>query len=220
MALGKKSILLSTALLCLSLGTFIYAAIVDRWPAFSLEPFIVDLIGFILWLVWIFHLGWMLARRPPEHSERKRFPGKFFGAILGSMALFMLVLKIGSFIADELRLHDIRMAVNAGLRNDCLNLLHNWPVTNNVIDAFDVDPSFSKLPQSIKMLRPVNVYNEKFDDTNIPPNIGVCVNGFGGFYGIRVFQNDDDAKKLEATMGNLMDACERVAPGVYFWVDQ
>ena len=69
------------------------------------------------------------------------------------------------------------------------------------------------------MLRPVCVYKEEIDDTNLPPDIGVCWDAFGGFYGTRVFQNDDDAKKLEAYIGNSMDVCERVLR-VYFWVDQ
>lgn len=147
-----------------------------------------------------------------------RCAAKFLGAILGSMLFFVLVVGLGSFVADELRLHDIRMAVNAGLRNDCLNLLHNWPVTNDVIDMDD--PPFTKLPKSIKGLGPLDVYNDEIDDTNIPPNIGVCVDGLGGmFYGVRVFQNDNDAKKLKALLGNHMCACEPVAPGVYFWQD-
>ena len=215
--ISRQKIVLSAAFLCLSLSSFIYAAIIDHWPDRLFGPLIIYLIGFILWLVWIFHLAWMVLRRPPEASERIRCVAKFFGAILGSMVLFVLVVRLGSFIADELRLHDIRMAVNAGLRNDCLNLLHNWPVTGVVINMDD--PAFSKLPQSIKMLSPVDVYNEAIDDTNCPPNIGVCWSGFGGFYGTRVFQNDDDAKKLEAMAGNHMCACERAASGVYFWVD-
>lgn len=218
--ISRRKILLSAALLCLSYGTFIYAAIIDHWPDFF-GPITAYLVGFLIWLVWIFHLGWMLLSRQPEHSKRKRFVPEFFGAILGSMVLFVCVLELGSVIADKLRLHDIRMAVNAGLRNDCLTLLHNWPVTNDAIDMND--PSFAKLPQSIKMLRPACIYNERIDDTNEPPNIGVCWDAFGGFYGTRVFQNDDDAKKLkallEASYGNHVCACERAAPGVYYWVD-
>jgi hypothetical protein len=218
LAISRKNILFSAALLCLSLGTFFYAAIVYRWPD-SLATLPIDLIGFLLWLVWIFHLGWMLFTRPSEHRGWKRYLAEFFGAILGSMVLFLLVEGIGNFVVNELQLHDIRIAVNAGLRNDCINLLHNWPVTNDVIDMDD--PSFAKLPQSIQMLGPLNVYNDKIEDTNIPPNIGVCMDGLGGmFYGVRVFQNDDDAKKLEASYGDRIYAFERVAPGVYLWKDQ
>ena len=82
-----------------------------------------------------------------------------------------------------------------------------------------MDPLFSKLPQSIQMLKPACVYKDEFDDTNCPPNIGVCWNAFGGFYGTRVFENDNDAQRLKAFLGNSVYACERVAPGVYFWVD-
>jgi hypothetical protein len=65
------------------------------------------------------------------------------------------------------------------------------------------------------MLSPAYVINEDIDDTNIPPNIGVCKNGFGGFAaGIRVFRNDEDADKLKAY---YRCTCERVAPGVYIW---
>lgn len=216
-AISKKSILFSLALLCLSLSSFIYSAIINRWPELF-GGLLICLAGFILWLVWIFHLGWMLLWRRPNHGKRIRFAAEFLGAILGSMVLFVLVVALGRLVAKEWRHHDIRMAVNAGLRDDCLNLLHNWPVTNDVIDM--IDPSLAKLPQSIKMLNPRSVYNEKIDDPNSPPNIGVCWDGFGGgFYGTRVFQNDDDAKKLEASYGDHMCACERVAPGVYFWVD-
>ena len=216
-ALGKKNILFSSVLLCLSLSAIIYGDIIDRWPELF-GSLLIYLTGFILWLVWIFHLGWMVLWRRPEHGRRIRFAAEFLGAILGSIVLFVLTVELGRVVATELRHHDIRMAVNAGLRNDCLNLLHNWPVTNDVINMDD--PAFAKLPQSIKMLSPVDIYNDVIDDTNTPPNIGVCWDGFGGFYGTRVFLNDDDAKKLEASMGNAMCACERVAPGVYFWVDQ
>jgi hypothetical protein len=212
----RRKLLLSAALLCLSLGAFICAAIIDRWPELF-GGLIIDLIGFILWLVWVFHLGWMLLKRHPEPVKRIRFAAIFFCTILGSMILFALVLKLGSFVADKLRLHDIRMAVNAGLQENCLNLLHNWPVTNDAIDM--IDTPFSKLPRSIQMLKPVDVLNERIDDTSEPPNIGVCWSSFGGFYGTRVFQNDDDAKKLETMLGSDLCSCERVAPGVYFWVE-
>jgi len=220
LAISRKNILFSAALLCLSLGTFIYDDIVYRWSdALDTLPF--DLTGFVLWLVWIFHLGWMLFRRPSEHRKRQRCLIEFFGAIFGSMILFVLVGSIENFVVKELCLHDIRMAVNAGLRNDCLKLMQHWPDTNNVIESFDMDPVFSKLPQSIQMLKPGCVFNKAINDTNYPPNMGVCMDGLGGtFYGVRVFQNDDDAKKLEASYGNQMDTCERVAPGVYLWKNQ
>ncbi len=219
LGLSRKNILFSAALLCLSLGIFIYADIVYRWSdALDTMPF--DLAGFVLWLVWISHLGWMLFKRSPEHRKWKRSLIEFFGAIFGSMILFVLVGSIENFIVNQLRLHDIRMAVNAGLRNDCINLLHNWPVTNDVIDS-GMDPSFAKLPQSIQMLGPLDVYNNKSEDTNIPSNIGICMDGLGGmFYGVRVFQNDEDAKKLAASLGERMFTCERAAPGVYLWKDQ
>ncbi len=212
---SRRKILLSAVLLCLSYGTFIYAAIIDHWPD-PFGPVGPYSIGFILWLIWIVHLGCIWLRRQPGTSRRRSF-AEYFGAILASMVAFLLVFASGTFISDQLRLHDIRTAVNAGLRSDCLNLLHNWPVTNDAINMDD--PAFSKLPQSIEILEPACVFNEGIDDTNCPPNIGVCWDALGGFYGTRVFQNDDDAMKLKAAVGYHIVACERVAPGVYFWVD-
>jgi hypothetical protein len=117
--------------------------------------------------------------------------------------------------------HEIQTSVDAGLREDCVKLLLNWPVKDDRI--YNLDPEFSRLPSSIKIFAPVYVINENIDDTNIPPNIGLCKNGFGGFaLGIRVFRSDKDADKFITYMKTTAQinrdfGCQRVALGVYCW---
>lgn len=112
-----------------------------------------------------------------------------------------------------MRAHEIQRSVDAGLREDCLQLLLNWPVKEDRI--FNSDPEFAKLPASIRMLTPVYVTNDSIDSPDLPPNVGLCKNGFGGFaMGVRVFRNDQDANKFK---NNTVGGCQRIVPGVYYW---
>ena len=104
----------------------------------------------------------------------------------------------------------VQPAVSAGLYKDCMQLLQNWPTSQDRI--FSSDSNFDELPASIKMLEPEYVANSMCGG---PPNIGICKNGFGGFSkGIRVFRTDEDAMKFST---NTVGSYTRIAPGIYIW---
>jgi hypothetical protein len=149
------------------------------------------------------------------------FGASIFGAVLVSVVALWVAGQLGSIIGNALRLREIRAAADAGLREDCMQLLHNWPVKDDRIG--DWDAAFTRLPHSITMLSPAYVINERVDDSSVPPNIGICKNGFGGFaFGVRVFRNDQDADKFINDMKRTMRigrdfGYQRVASGIYYW---
>jgi len=131
------------------------------------------------------------------------------------------------------RAREVRPALDAGLRADCLALIANWPSKEWRI--FPGDPEFQKLPASVRMLDPLYVTNDALlsgpavgpatAPTIRPPtgpaewflvlNIGICKNGFGGFHmGIRVFVDEDS---LPTDGGGWWFVRKRVAPNVYIW---
>ena len=164
----------------------------------------------VIWVVWVVHTGWVLSRRTLAYSGRVKLLAKIFGAVFASAIAVWVMCALGGIIGKTLRFHEVKVAVDAGLREDCLKLLQNWPIKADRIENYSAE--FLNLPSSIKMLAPAYVSNDHLDDANIPPNIGLCKNGWGGFaLGIRVFQSDEDAKSLKT------GECLRVAPGVYIW---
>ncbi len=205
---GRKSkLLLSGALISLFLVSVAYGSILNRWGDF--RALFVCLTAGIIWIVWIVHLGWIMIGGRDGSSRRLYRWGGVIGGALTSIVASRLVGQVGSVV----RSHEIQASVNAGLREDCITLLLNWPVKEDRI--FQSEPQFEALPTSIKMLTPVYVTNERTDDPNLPPNVGLCKHGFGGFaMGVRVFRNDDDADKYKS---NTEGGCERIAPGVYYW---
>ena len=216
---NKKERPVSVLLICLFLIASISFPIVGRWGSF--RAFQIELMALVIWIVWIIHLGWILSRRILAHSGRIHLWTKIFGAVLASVIAVWVACLVGSIIGKALRYNEIKTAVDAGLQGDCMKLLINWPVKNDRIEDFD--PEFSRLPSSIKMFAPAYVLNANVDDKNIPPNIGLCKNGFGGFaFGIRVFRNDQDAGKFITDMESTMEIgkdfeCHRIASGVYYW---
>lgn len=204
----KKHLIVSVVLICLFLIASISFPVVGRWGSFRASG--IELTMLVIWIVWIIHAGWSLSRLTLAHSGRVYLSAKIFGAVFASAIAIWVACLLGGAIGQALRLHEVRAAVDAGLQEDCLNLLHNWPVKDDRIE--DYSSEYVKLPASIKMLAPAYVSNDHLDDTSIPPNIGLCKNGWGGFaLGIRVFQSDEDAKKLKVGEGI------RVAPGIYIW---
>lgn len=167
------------------------------------------LMALFVWLIWIVHLVWLLSKRPTVFG-RKISP---WAGLVGGVFLIIAAFLIGARASKILRVHEIRYSIDAGLREDCIRLLHNWPFKANRI--YDFDPEFAKLPTSIKMLKPAYVENDSIDEPDLPPNVGICKDGFGGFaMGVRVFQSDQDMRKYE----NGHDGgCDLISPGVYFW---
>jgi len=206
--MSKKHYYLSGALIFLCLIASISSPIVSRWGA--LRSYAIELLILTLWVIWGVHAVCIQLRRCNPLGKQWLCWAKCVTVVLASIIAIWAASMLGGVLGKALRFHEIRAAMNAGLREDCLKLLANWPVGVDRIDNYDSD--YLKLPSSIRMLAPVYVLNDHLYDANIPPNIGLCKNGWGGFaFGIRVFQGDEDASKLK--YGHL----ERVAPGVYIW---
>ena len=186
-----------------------YAEIEGRWFPLYLSCMVAQLLALVVWLIWISHLIWLLSRRPPIFG--RRIPP--WAGFLGGVLVLFVAFQVGRQTLGIVRVHETRKAIDAGLRDDCMKLLLNWPVKDDRIEDFD--PEFAKLPASIRMFEPTYVKNDMINEPDLPPNIGLCKNGFGGFaMGVRVFRSDQDAKKYEiATEGE----CERIAPCVYIW---
>jgi len=206
--MSKKQYYFSATLILLCLIASIFSPIIGRWGA--LRSIGIELIVLTLWVIWCAHAVCIQLRRDRFIGKRWFCRAKFVTVVFASVIGIWAASMLGGVIGKALRLHEIRAAMDSGLREDCLKLLHDWPVNGKRI--YNYDSEFSKLPNSIKMLSPVYVLNEHLNDAIVPPNIGICKNGWGGFaLGIRVFQSDEDANKLKS--GNR----ERIAPGIYIW---
>ena len=201
--------IISAVLVTASLITWIYAIVSNRWEAGSFLPFLA---GIGIWFFWVVHLGGISIQQARKH--RTVFGGiiLFFCVLFGAFIVFIVVWLLSLGAGRAMCIHDVQKAVDAGLRNDCLKLLQNWPTKDDRI--YRSQPEFSKVAPSIQMLSPVYVKYDYIDDTNIPPSIGICKNGFGGFVcGIRVFQNDEDATNYFSPPSQYDH--DRVAPGIY-----
>jgi hypothetical protein len=199
---------LSVLLVCLSLENIFYAHI-GRWGSFAGAG--AWLASLLFWIMGIAFFGSFLLGQVFKRNLYRW--GAFFGGAFMCAVAYHIASKIGSVREEQLCAQEISKAVDAGLKNDCMKLLSAWPVKDESIDPST--PAFSRLPVSVRMLAPVYVENEPLDSAGLPPNIGICKNGWGGFaYGVRVFRNDEDATNFAVhTIGGY----RRVAPGVYYW---
>jgi hypothetical protein len=205
LTLQRLGLLFSGVFLCLFLIALGYTSIAGRWGSFAGALWL--LIATAIWMIWIGQLIWMSVKWTSAAKSLRVFC--FLGAVLASFIGGSVVIRAGGVV----RTHEIQKSVDAGLYEDCQRLLNNWPTNKELIEYNASE--FAKLPASIQILKPVYLENDNIDDTNLPPNVGICINGFGGFYrGVRVFRNDQDAS-LFAT--NTIGGCERIAPGVYYW---
>jgi len=198
-------IVVSGLLLVFSLTALTVLSIECRWtPAAG----IVDLALFlILWLVWFSHLIWFLARGRLQLRPDKR--------LLTGICVVIASVIAGTglyHVGPIWRAYEIRQALKAGLIQDCANLLDQWPIEGDRI--FPSTPEYDRLPISIRMLNPVYVTNDHKSMTDIPPHVGICTCGFGGFaIGVRVFHTDQAAEAFR----RLCDGWyRRMFPGVYY----
>ena len=209
---GITRILLSATMIGLFFILAACGSIALRWGnIFNGVGFCEWFLAILVWIAWVGHLAFALLRRKSESMAR--------WLLLTSLVSASLVVgRFASEFGGFARAHEIHKALDAGLHHDCMQLLKHWPKKSNPFRSrvFSDDAEFSSLPESIKMLEPVYVTNDCIDDPNVPPNIGICKNGFGGFaVGVRVFRNDQDAQDF--MKGQACSGCQRIAPGVYYW---
>ena len=119
-------------------------------------------------------------------------------------------------VAQSTRNRAIQSALDAGLESDCRVVFAKYEADSRLkADGYlrllpDSD-DYKALPASIRSFKPVYVTIERNPfGSDMPPNIGLCKNGFGGFaFGVRVFMNDEEFKKPFWY--------EEVSPSVYLW---
>jgi hypothetical protein len=206
----------SGAIMLLFVALVSVAHITGRWAA-MFAGLTAVVLALVAGFVWAIHLVWLLTKRPSIFGWRLSLLITFGSGVLA----FCFAFVIGSSIADAVRVHEIQTAVKAGLQEDCMRLLQNWPVKHDRISEFDAE--FAELPPSIRGIAPAYVINSQVDNPEQPLNLGICKNGWGGFaMGVRVFRSDDDAKSFANKMQITLEANKdfkfrRIAPGVYFW---
>lgn len=204
----KLSCLISATLVFLFFALVADAAIESRWAA-MFSGLGAMLLALVVLMVWVIQLIWLLSKRPSVLRIRVSL---CIAVIFGVMAGYGASL-FGNHLARITRAREIQPAIDAGLREDCMYILTNWPFKEDRIDSSDAE--IAKLPASIKILSPAYVEKGSYHFPNLPPNVGICKNGFGGFsIGVRVFQSDADAKKFES---HTQGRCERLVPSVYIW---
>lgn len=216
---NKRRVLVSAILAVLFLASIFWSNVRGDWAGpFAWLP--LFLVGAIIWAIWLFHLVWAVFIRPLTHNAKFKLSFVLI-MVVASLFASIVALQFGGVLGKDMYFHEIHVAVSAGLQENCVRLVHEWPVDGDRIYSFD--PSYKKLPNSIKILKPGYVVREKGESTNSPPNIGICTDGFGGFaVGVRVFQNDDDAEKFIADVKTHMKVghdfgYRQIAPGVYYW---
>lgn len=197
-------IMISAATISFSLGALAAASVRFRW--LQDNPLPEAGAALLLWLIWLTHLSWALRRFLTGNIKR-------YSVILGialvllSIAAVPLVSKTGSLV----RQREVQMAIKSGLQKDCASLLSLW--TNSQDRIFRGSPEYEKLPSSIRMFQPCYVTNDHAGNEDIPPHVGICTCGFGGFaYGLRIFGSDVDAERYfrESSYWFM-----RIANGVY-----
>jgi hypothetical protein len=183
------------------------AAVESRWGAIF-SGVGAGLMAFVIWLIWMVHFICPLTKKP-------RMVGVGMAILLAfvlGVFVFYAAGKVSGMFRTMALQREIQPAINAGLYQDCMRLLQSWPANQDRI--FSSDTNFAELPASVKMLEPF-AYVEFDKFTDLPPNIGICKNGFGGFAtGVRVFRTDDDAMNFST---NTCGGYHRIAPGVYYW---
>ena len=200
---------ISLALMLLTLIACISCPVIGRWGSFKAVGLLLAWLS--LGLIWLIHRVWAILFGRLVQDKKGGFSAVKPWAItlLASVSIVSACI-LGGVLGSNLRIHELKKAIAAGFREDCLKLLADWPVKNDRMQDFEL--AYAQLPPSIRMLTPAYVCNDRLNDPSIPAHIDLCKNGWGGFaLGIRVFRNDEDAQLL--TEGER----QRIAAGVYIW---
>ena len=182
---------------------------------------IILLVAFALWFGWTICFGVFLYRRSKIHGGKIYFLSRYASGIILTLFTIFFACWFGALLEKTYYFHKIKTAVQAGLQEDCASLLRNWPTKDDRI--YNPSPEFEKLPSSIRLLKPVYVVNDSYRNENIPKNIGLCKNGFGGFSsGVRIFSSDQDAEEFIRYIqmsGKISKdfGYKRLASGIYYW---
>ncbi len=120
---------------------------------------------------------------------------------IAGLLVFCTAIAIAQFasnaIAQASRESETQQALEAGLENDCRVVFAKYQHDRELekdghVRIFPGSNEFNSLPLSIRMFNPIYITIEDHPfGSDIPPNIGLCKNGFGGFaFGVRVFMDD------------------------------
>ncbi len=206
---SKRHNTFSFVLLLLTLITGVAFPVVGRWGSIKALGF--ELAWLSLGIIWLIHRVWaILFGRLVQDKKGGSSAVKHWAITLLAFISIVSACILGGVLGSNLRIQEVKRAIDAGLREDCLKLLAAWPVKDDRIQDFEL--AYDQLPPSIRMLTPVYVCNDRLNDPSVPAHIGLCKNGWGGFaFGIRVFRIDEDAQLLKE------GERQRIAAGVYIW---
>ena len=203
---------LATLTLAMTVTGLLFAGLAAAWHSIGVFIYLPASYGFALAtfaLLWIGFAGCS-----------PRLPTRVI--VLVFLAAFALIASahFAAFaVAGIARDRAVRRAVDAGLEADCRAIFKTYERDSRIqkdgyARIFHGTPEFNKLPASIRGLRPVYITIEDHPyDSEMPRNIGVCKNGFGGFaFGVRVFLEDEQVPP--ATWSR------EVSPNVYLWQEE
>jgi len=170
------------------------------------------LLPLLLLLVWRGAVALLMRSDREQRRREARQVNGFFLLVLISCLLLGQYGKQGSR-------RELQAALDAGLREDALALLADWPQAHAEEGRIlPQDPAFAQLPESIRMLEPLYVTRESLDLEG-PVNLGICKLGFGGFAsGVRIFVEESTHTKSGPDR-NGYRVRKEVAPQVYLWAD-
>jgi hypothetical protein len=134
--------------------------------------------------------------------------------LLVSCAAVAIAQYAANGIARASRKREVRKALDAGLERDCRITFAAYQADprlekDGYIRVFRDSNEFESLPASIRMLNPIYVTVEDHPfGSDMPANVGLCKNGFGGFaFGVRVFVDGENTPEEFSS--------EKITPTVY-----
>lgn len=199
----------SGAAILLSIVSFVIAGLNGSWH--SLLTAVAYMIAYSLAV-----LGLLIFAAGAFASDR---PLRWIVLIIGGVMIVGGAHYVSIAIAREMRDRDIQRALDAGLESDCRAIFaafHGDPrfKEEGYLRVFRDSKEFDSLPASIRMFNPVYVTIEDHPfNSDMPPNVGLCKNGFGGFaFGVRVLIEDKDFPEPFWK--------KRVSKSVYLWQEE
>ena len=184
-----------------------YAAIVQmRWHSFGpmLHVLGAYLVAIIIAIVLLANAVISRNRKPPGIALT------VFSAIV---AISFYTVYAGSSRGLQ---NEIAACIALGVEKDCKTILNQYAndprfTQDDYVRIYTGSDEYNSLPESILAFKPVYVTIERLN--GMPPNVGLCKNGFGGFHmGLRVFGTDP---KIAPSPDRV-----RVTPICYLWIDE